>query len=408
MSQVKNDQTAAQATPPQTTATPYTVTHVSQTPQTSAATAAPRPVVAATSAAALDTADVSTLNDALGSAGVDLKAEEEGLQRGSEYSSYRSYADNSRKQPAKPAFSVHHLSAAMRDISAVHKVTSIPEDSVNYLALALRARLQDLVTEMISAAKHRTDAQFDRPASFYTAPGSGERTPMWSIVVRRDVAKQIAVIERASREEEQRIRRERQERADLAASQAAAAAAAAAAASTEQTQSADPATQQSEWMSEDGANPKKRRKKDQGPGVTAKNMSEDVRKKMSNAVATQAAGLGGRYAWMTAANASAATPPRPRQTAAASVPSSTANAASPAPTTTATASSWSRPYSATSVKRASPAAIPIATTQTSTQPSATTTSKDDGMLTVTMKDAVFAIGKERGHGGGRGAARAFV
>ncbi len=52
---------------------------------------------------------------------------------------------------------------------------------------------------------------------------------------------------------------------------------------------------------EDGA-PKKKRKKE-GPGVTAKNMSEEVRKKMSNAAASHAAGLStGKYSWMHAGN----------------------------------------------------------------------------------------------------------
>jgi hypothetical protein len=53
------------------------------------------------------------------------------------------------------------------------------------LALALRARLQDLVTAMVFAAQHRTDTQFDHPVSLYE-----NGTPMWSIVVRSDVAKQ--------------------------------------------------------------------------------------------------------------------------------------------------------------------------------------------------------------------------
>ena len=74
----------------------------------------------------------------------------------------------------------------MRTIGTSHKVNRIPDDSVNYLALALRARLQDLITAMIAAANHRTDAQFDRSASLYE-----DGSPMWSILVRSDVAKQL-------------------------------------------------------------------------------------------------------------------------------------------------------------------------------------------------------------------------
>jgi len=105
----------------------------------------------------------------------------------------------------------------MRTIGTQHKVTRIPEESVNYLALALRARLQDLVTAMIAASHHRTDTQFDRPASLYE-----DGSPMWSIVVRSDVAKQLAALEKIEREEETKIRKERKERAEMTAAHAAA------------------------------------------------------------------------------------------------------------------------------------------------------------------------------------------
>ncbi|OJA17068.1 hypothetical protein AZE42_11194, partial [Rhizopogon vesiculosus] len=264
-----------------------------QTSTTVAATAATTQPTNASSG--VDTTDVATLNDALGSAGVDLRAEEESLQRSHEsHQTYRSFEDRSRKQPVTPSIDARYLGATMRSIGTEHKVTKIPEDSVNYLALALRARLQDLVTAIVAAAQHRTDTQFDRPASLYE-----NGLPMWSIVVRGDVAKQIAVMEKIEREEEMKIRRERKERADMAAAHAANLAAQASGGNA---------------MAVDGdeeGGTKKKKKKD-GPGVTARNMSEDVRKKMSNAVASQAAGLGGKYAWMNAANSPAgAAKPKP-------------------------------------------------------------------------------------------------
>ena len=180
----------------------------------------------------------------------------------------------------------------MRDVATQHKVTKVPNDSVNYLALAVRVRLQDLITQMIAASHHRTDTQFDRPASLYE-----DGTPMWSIAVRSDVAKQLAALEKAEREDEMKVRRERKERAELAAQQARDLAG----------QGVAGASPEGGFDDGEGGGLKKKRKKD-GPGVTARNMSEDVRKKMSNAVASQAAGLGGKYAWMNAANAPAATP----------------------------------------------------------------------------------------------------
>lgn len=244
------------------------------------------------------------------------------------------------------------------------------------MALALRFRLQQLIEAMITASEHRTDAQFERPASFYE-----DGSPMWSIVVRADVAKQLAAIERVEREEEMRIRRERKERQDAQAAHAQQLAAQA---------SGSAMAVDGIDASEEG--PKKKKKKADGPGVTARNMSEDVRKKMSNAVASQAAGLStGKYAWMNASVASAPAP-KPKPVAAAG----SAGALSPATTTTpaasAAGSSWARPY------------VP---TNKTTQ-AATAVKEEDNRRTITLRDAMFVIEKERGHGGGRGSARGWT
>jgi O-acetyl-ADP-ribose deacetylase (regulator of RNase III) len=256
----------------------------------------------------------------------------------------------------------------MRSVGAQHKVSKIPEDSINYVALALRARLQDLITAMISASAHRTDTQFDRPASLYP-----DNSPMWSIVIRSDVQKQLDALEKVEREEEQKVRRERKEREDMAASQAAALAAQAAG--------------MGEGLDEDGQ-PKKKKKKE-GPGVTARNMSADVQKKMSNAAASHAAGLStNKYAWMTAANANATPPPKKAATSASPAAGSTPSTSIATPA--ATGGGWARPY-------------------IGAQKQPTTAAADeDPRKPLTLRDAVFVIEQERGHGGGRGAARGLA
>ncbi|KAF8878597.1 transcription initiation factor TFIID component TAF4 [Gymnopilus junonius] len=287
----------------------------------------------------------------------------------------------------------------MRTIGTSHKVTRIPEESVNYLALSLRARLQDLVTSMIAAAHHRTDTQFDRPASLYEE----DKSPMWSLVVRSDVAKQLAALEKVEREEELRVRKERKERAEITAAHTAALAAQANGMAGAQ------AAANAEMADDMEGGPKKKRKKE-GPGVTARNMSEDVRKKMSNAVATQAAGLGGRYSWMTAANASSPVPKPKRETTTATTPAAAsvtagisaspgaATGAAPTgtPVTAAAtpASSWARPY--------------VSSKKPATANTKEAAAEDDTRTVVNMRDAMFVIEKERGHGGGRGAARGWV
>ncbi|EIM88593.1 uncharacterized protein STEHIDRAFT_167849 [Stereum hirsutum FP-91666 SS1] len=369
-----------QATQQQQTGTAPAVQRQTQPIPTAApVTAAPQTQNQAQNQNQLDTADVATLNDALGSAGVDLRAEEETLQSQSTYhQTYRPYEDRSRKQPVTPNFDTRFLGPTIRSIGTKHKVTKIPDDSINYIALALRARLQELVTAMIEASAHRTDTQFDRPASMYE-----DGKPMWSVSVRRDVAKQLAALEKAEREEEMKIRRERKE---LAAQHAAALAAVSPGGATTTTASAP--------VEEEVEGPKKKKKKTEGPGVTAKNMSEDVRKKMSNAVASQAAGLGtGKYAWMNAANTVPAPKPKP------AAPSTPSSAPSPAAGTekgngsgSGGAGGWARPYVSAANKSQSTTATP----------------QDDNKRLVTLRDAMFVVGKERGHGGGRGAARGWV
>ncbi|TEB32259.1 hypothetical protein FA13DRAFT_1732019 [Coprinellus micaceus] len=401
----------AHSSTPVTTRTSFSVATTPAPPTPVVAAYTPAAVATATAAAAqaaqssnLDTNDIATLNDALGSAGVDLRAEEESLQRqdasshlqstSSLYMQNRQYEDRSRKQPIKPAFNTVNLGTTMRTIGTEHKVTRIPEDSINYMALALKARLQDLIEAMIEASRYRKEAQFDRPANFYESlqPGATQgETPMWSIMVRSDVAKQLAVLERIEREDETRIRRERKERLELQTQHAASLAAQAdggAMMGITGTGGAVGVMGMSNGMGAmEDEQPKKKKKKD-GPGVTARNLSEDVRKKMSNAVATQAAGLG-KYSWMTAS----ASTPAPKKAAAASTPGANANGgAGGGP------SAWARPYVPKKPQQAQPA-----TTGTEIEEP----KEDPSKITVTMRDAMFVIEKERGHGAGKGAARGW-
>jgi hypothetical protein len=303
------------------------------------------------------------------------KAEEETLQRSfDQYQAYRPYEDRSRKQPIRPQFDTRILGTRIREIGSQLKVTKVPEESVNYIALALRARLQELVESMNEASHHRTDSQFERPASHYD-----DGTPMWSLLIRADVSKQLAAIERVEREEELKVRRERKEKADMAAAHAAALA--------NQASGTAMVVDNTETM-EDGQ-PKKKKKKVDGPGVTARNMSEDVRKKMSNAVASQAAGFGQKYAWMNASAAPPSTPkPKPAISTTATVLSS---ATTTTPASTTAGGSWARPY--VSTKGSQVAVSP---------------KEDDKRRAITMRDAMFVIEKERGHGGGRGSARGWT
>lgn len=299
------------------------------------------------------------------------QAEEETLQRSHEQQQfYRPQEDRSRKQPSNLSFDTQFLGKTMRDIGTQHKISRVHDDSVNYLAVALRTRLQELITAMVAAATHRSETQHDRPPGLYE-----DGSPMWSMVVRKDVAKQLAALEKIERDEETKIRRERQERKDNMAAHAAGLAA----------QAAGTSTADGGGFDDEVSSGKKSKKKKDGPGVTAKNMPEDVRKKMSNAVASQAAGLGSKYAWMTAANANAP-PPKPKPSGGAATPTAAAVTTPPA-----AGSSWARPYFQN--VKTTPPAPPL---------------EVDTRMAVTLRDALFVVEKERGHGGGRGSARGWV
>ncbi|CAK5274318.1 unnamed protein product [Mycena citricolor] len=281
---------------------------------------------------ALDTSDVATLNDALGSAGVDLRAEEESLMRSHEQvPSFRPFEDRSRKQPSKPNFDTVNLSATMRTIATQHKVTAaIPADTVNYLALALRARLQDLVTAMIHAAHHRLETQFDRPSSVFE-----DGRAAWGILVRSDIEKQLAALEKVEREEEMLAREERATRGS------------------------------GNDMVVDGVESTESRS-----GETAKEKPTRPRDlDTTNAAANRAAGLIGKYAWLTAAH-------RPKTGA--------GGVMVPGP---------EPPFEEGMVYSAMRPDRPAPT--------------DEG-IRVNFRDAMFVLEKERGHGGGRGAARGWT
>lgn len=199
-------------------------------------------------------------------------------------------------------------------------------------------------------------------------------TPMWSTLVKRDVAKQLSAIERAEKEEETRARRERR----TAAAQA------------------DAEDGAEDEMDIDGRKPKKMRSI--GPGVAARVMPQEMNIKSSNNTANRAAGLSaGKYAWMTAGAggggaAAAPAPPKPKP-----VPAPTPTPATPAPVAAAPVAAtpalksggWGRAYATVSKNVAA----------------AGTETKDDG-LTVTLRDALFVASRERGFGGGRGSALA--
>jgi hypothetical protein len=105
-------------------------------------------------------------------------------------------------------------------------------------------------------------------------------------------------------------------------------------------------------------------------------MSEETKKKLSNTVANAAAGFGNRYAWMNTGST-----PLPRR------PAANAGAAGSGPVTFGTGwGSWGAAKAKGRGKGAK---------------------GGDKERTIGMRDVLFVVEREKGHGAGRGSARGW-
>lgn len=152
-------------------------------------------------------------------------------------------------------------------------IANMDPDYLSYLALATQYRLRGLIEQMVQASKHRILSQ--NPGA--PPPTDENGNPLYKVVVQQDVKKQLLAVERAEREEERKrkeILAERERRANMG---------------------------EGEGGPGDEDRPKKKKKdKEMGPGVSARNMSEDMRKRHTNETALMSAG-GVRKSWMLAA-----------------------------------------------------------------------------------------------------------
>lgn len=386
--QAPGGQYYAVATPPQPVPTPQTPAGTQTPARTGTSVVLPTAAPAAGTVTAQaqqqqqqqQTQATSTLNDALAGI-VDLRAEEDALAKshqdtGNAY--FHREGDRSKRPGPALEQSKIWMSERLKAILSAQGLTNLPEEALNYAMLAWKARLQMLWDKALAAAEHRHTSQYSRAPSFWNPPVEGTTssippTPMWSTVVKRDVAKQLSAIERAEKEEETRARRERR----TAAAQA------------------DAEDGAEDEMDIDGRKAKKIRSV--GPGVAARVMPQEMNIKSSNNTANRAAGLGGgKYAWMTAGAtgggaAAAAAPPKPKPTPAPTpapaTPAATATTATAATTPALKSGGWGRAYAAVN-KTAAAGEV-----------------KDDG-ITVTLRDALFVATRERGFGAGRGSALA--
>lgn len=143
--------------------------------------------------------------------------------------------------------------------------------------MATQERLRGLAEQMVHASKHR-----GRSLATANPPMYDEEHAMYRVGVSQDVKKQLLAVERVEREEETKRKEHIAERERRLA------------AGEDLDENGDPRG------GPGGAGAKKNKKqKEGGPGVSARNMTEEARKKVANQTAMGFAGGSGRtYSWM--------------------------------------------------------------------------------------------------------------
>ncbi|KAG0364580.1 hypothetical protein BGZ54_007361 [Gamsiella multidivaricata] len=230
------------------------------------------------SASGIERVNYDNITDVMGYVGVDLREESDNIMRDNDgYSRSGGGYDGQDRTRIQNFISAKLLKAKVEHIAQSHKLQNIDGDVLAYLAMATQERLRGLVEQMVLASKHRGRSLATMPPPMYD-----EDHPMYKVAVSQDVKRQLLAIERVEREEETKRKeliadRERK----LAAGE-----------------DLDEAGDSRGSAGASGAK-KGKKQKEGGPGVSARNMTDEARKKVANQTALGFAGGSGRsYSWM--------------------------------------------------------------------------------------------------------------
>ncbi|KAF9191179.1 hypothetical protein BGZ51_007630 [Haplosporangium sp. Z 767] len=370
--------------------------------------------------------DYDNITDVISYVGVDLNAESDNIMRDSDsYSRSGGAGDGQDRTRVQNFVNTTLLKTIVERIAATHKLQTVEPDVIAYLALATQERLRGLTEKMIHASKHRGRSLATAPPPMYD-----EGHAMYKVGIHQDVKRQLLAIERVEREEETKRKEQIAERERRLT------------AGDDLDENGEPRGGGSGGGGGGGGGAKKGKKgKDGGPAVSARNMSEETRKKFANQTALGFAGGGRTYSWMMGGGGAGAasggtSSPLPSGPAASSSASSPAPGATTAASPTASGgvttgggsvrSSLGRMPTSTSISNSStlgggtpglgasgPAGL--ATPSLSRGASAgggsmilppstlgRPTSLRDSTRKVNIRDALFCLERDRGGGGGEG------
>ncbi|KAF9150849.1 hypothetical protein BG015_007326 [Linnemannia schmuckeri] len=228
-------------------------------------------------AASTEKVNYDNITDVMGYVGgVDLREETDNIMRDSDGYSKSGGGDGQDRTRIQNFVDIGLLKTTIERIAATHRIQTIEPDVLAYLAMATQERLRGLAEQMVHASKHR-----GRSLATANPPMYDEDHAMYRVGVSQDVKKQLLAVERVEREEETKRKEHIAERERRLA------------AGEDLDENGDPRG------GSGGAGAKKKKQKEGGPGVSARNMTEEARKKVANQTAMGFAGGSGRtYSWM--------------------------------------------------------------------------------------------------------------
>ncbi|KAI8049161.1 transcription initiation factor TFIID component TAF4 family-domain-containing protein [Syncephalis plumigaleata] len=218
-----------------------------------------------------DKLDVDALTDVMGYVGVDLREESENILRSGIQqlgaTGGGSLIDRSHTQNF---INIDCLRLKIERIANRTGIRRPNNDVLNYLALATQQRLQGLVQEMVAASKHRAFSQMmaDPPLDSET------NEPLYSIALHQDVKRQLSAIERIERKQEEK-RKNKMKKTN------------------------DEEGNDGTGGTTDGSKSAAKRRTKKTKAMSERNLSEDVRKRITNETAMRSAG-GKMKSWMLA------------------------------------------------------------------------------------------------------------
>lgn len=339
-----------------------------------------------------------SLVDVMGASGVDLQAEEEAIQR----RELMQQSQNAQHNGAQPDddhlfLQMYPLAYKVHTLAQQHGL-SVDAAVLNYLSLAARTRLKNILESMIASSRHRSWSSHQHPPPIF--PSTSE--PMYHEQIISDPIKQLAALEKAERGQEARRRRERlardQESSALAAGYGA-----------------------DDMDIDDGTGTPKpdgrKRPKKVGPGVAARNMSEDVRKRLADSTAMRNLGGGStKYSWLSGGSSFPSTfsplgaKKAKAEQGAAEDATTPGRLPKPKFAPQPSVSNWSS-AGAADTNSAGSTANPVSTGawgDVAARQAAKEEEERQARLKVTLRDALFALEYERRAGVGHGSGEALL